>query len=412
MKKKRKLGWVLTALRYGLCVVAIVWLAYNVPWYDHVRLGDADGPRARLMEEHDDSVVILRDGQRETVGYEQVHHAEVAGQRVPDIEYGIPSVVRQIDGRLALLALVMFAPVWLLQSYRLVLMVAIQGVKLAYWPAIKMTYAGNFFNFALPGTTGGDLIKAYYVAQYTHLKTEVVTTVFLDRAVGLFSVVVIASVAILLRWDPDQFGYLVGVLATIFGALLVLTVLVFSKRMRAALALTQIAERLPFGAQLLRVGRATVAMRNHKFRVIAALGLSVALQCIVMASAAVMASALGMGGHWSVYFIYVAIGFLIAAIPISPPQAIGVMEAAYVQFFTSAGLATASQAVALALAVRLTQLVWALPGVLVPLLGAHVPSQAELAALEQQAAANGTLPADPPAESDALPHLDPVTDSK
>jgi hypothetical protein len=39
--------------------------------------------------------------------------------------------------------------------------------------------------------------------------------------------------------------------------------------------------------------------------------------------------------------------------------------------------------VAFALANRLTQLVWAVPGVLVPLLGAHLPSQAELKALEE-----------------------------
>ena len=60
------------------------------------------------------------------------------------------------------------------------------------------------------------------------------------------------------------------------------------------------------------------------------------------------------------------------------------MESAYLLFFASAkyAYATNQQAFALALAVRLIALVWALPGVLVPLLGAHLPSKDELAEME------------------------------
>ena len=384
MNNKSGRRWGLTGLRLIVCAGAIVWLVYNVPWHDYVRLGTADGPRVRVIEQHDDRLVVERNGHPETITLDEVHHSTVGGQSVPDIELGIPNVVWRVDGWLALLAIVIFGPVWFIQSYRLVLMVAIQGVRLSYWKAVTLTFAGNFFNFALPGTTGGDLVKAYYITRYTHLKTEVVTTVFLDRAIGLFSVVLIAAAAICLRWNAEEFGYLVVTLAVIFGGLLMGAVLIFSRRLRHWLRLPKLAEHLPMGQHLLRIGRATVALRQHKLRVIVSLLLSVVLQAIVMVSAAIMARALDMRGEMSYYFIYVSIGFLIAAIPISPPQAIGVMEAAYVQFFTQSGLATASQAVALALAVRLIQLVWALPGALVPVFGAHLPSKGELAALEGQ----------------------------
>ena len=62
------------------------------------------------------------------------------------------------------------------------------------------------------------------------------------------------------------------------------------------------------------------------------------------------------------------------------------MEYFYVLFFAHGGMDNdPSQAVALALLVRLTQLFWAVPGVLVPLLGAHVPNKTDLAALDEQA---------------------------
>jgi hypothetical protein len=91
-----------------------------------------------------------------------------------------------------------------------------------------------------------------------------------------------------------------------------------------------------------------------------------------------------MQGEWKYYFIYVSIGFLIAAIPISPPQAFGVLEWAYIRFFAHTGMSTVSQAVTLALAVRVVQLVWSIPGVLVPLLGAHPrPTRAEIEEMER-----------------------------
>ena len=94
-----------------------------------------------------------------------------------------------------------------------------------------------------------------------------------------------------------------------------------------------------------------------------------------------MARAIGLKGSAELYFICVPIGFLIQAVPITPPQAFGVLEYAYIQFFARGGLQgdnSESAAVAFALAVRLIQLVWAVPGVLVPLLGAHMPKKREL----------------------------------
>jgi len=385
---KPLMRWVLLVLRYGLCVAAIAWLVHTVPWYDYVRLDGPKGARVRLVEPRGDEFVIVRDGRQETIPVSAVHGIEVNGRSVPEIERGIATVVPKIDKCLALWAIVIFIPVIAIQSWRLVVMLAIQDVRLRFWPATKLTVAGNFFNFALPGTTGGDLIKAYYLTRYTHLKTEAVTTVFLDRAIGLFGLVMLAGAAILFTRDPSQFGQLIVTLLVICAVLAAGCIVVFSRRIREILHLKELAARLPMGDQLLRVGRATVAMRHHKLLVVASLLMTFALQGICMFSAAIMAQALGMEGGWSHYFIYVSIGFLIAAIPIAPPQAFGVMEYFYVKFFTGGALHNdPSQAVALALAVRLIQLVWALPGILVPLLGAHLPNKAELAQLEAQAGA-------------------------
>ena len=383
---RRYTRWLLPILRYALCAAAIVYLVSIVSWNDHVRLNDPDRTRVRLLEidEEKGTLVIERDGRPETITWAEVSH----DGDVPDISYGIADVVQRMDVGRGLLAILLFLPVPILQSTRLVWMLGVQNVTMSYWNAFKLTYAGNFFNFALPGFFGGDLIKAYYVSRFTHQKTEAVTTIFLDRLVGLSGLMVVATGTFLIAWNRDEWqpGYRTALatgLGLIWGGLFAGCVFLFSSRLRHLIRLPQLAERLPAAEQILRVGRATVSMRQHKTLVAMSFVNTLVLQGFVVVAAYVMSQALGMKGHITLYFVFVPIGFLIAAIPISPPNAAGVMEAAYVQFFAVGGLNPASAAVAFALANRLTQLVWALPGVLVPLLGAHLPSHAELKELEE-----------------------------
>jgi uncharacterized protein (TIRG00374 family) len=378
---KGRYRWVLQVLRWGICVALIAYLVTRVPWYDHVRLADAEQTRARLLEVEDDQFIVELDGETRKLPSEAIRHVEVGGQLVPDIEPGFPTVLVQTDKRLAIWSILLFAPVPLLAAIRLTWMLRVRDVHLSIWNSVKLTFAGNFFNFALPGMTGGDLVKAYYVTRFTKRKTEAVTLVFLDRVIGLMGFVFISSTMIIFARDPGQFRDLAIPLLVIVSGLVVGGTIVFSSRIRKALRFRALLERLPLSAQLQRVAEATLAMREHKLLVTLSLAITLVLQCFVLASAAVMAWALHMNGTFTYFFVYVAIGFLIAALP-TAPQGLGVVESAYVLFFTYGGQNTASQAVALALLVRLIQLVWAVPGVLVPLLGAHVPNRSELEKLE------------------------------
>lgn len=379
--KPRRFRWILPLLRYGLCALAIWYLATKVRWYDAIHLNDAARTAVRLIEDHGDSFVVLRDGERSTLSLADVHRVD--NDTTPDIEYGIAGVVRRLDFWRALLAIVFFFPVPILQSLRLVWMLAIQEIRVSTWMSAKLSLAGNFFDFALPGTTGGDVFKAYYLTRLTPKRTEAVTTVFLDRAVGLLGMVLLAAMMILISWDEQRFGNIARPMLVILGVLAVGSMFVFSARIRRMLRLRDLAERLPLGNHILRIGGAIVAMRRHPLLLVLSVGSTLVLQLFVMISAYQMSLALGMTASFGQCLVYVAIGQLMAAIPISPPQAFGVMEWAFIQFFTHQGLATSAQAVTFALAIRLIKLVWALPGVLVPLLGAHYPTAREVEELDE-----------------------------
>ena len=107
------------------------------------------------------------------------------------------------------------------------------------------------------------------------------------------------------------------------------------------------------------------------------------LQLSAIVSAYIGAQALGMSDRFAPYLVYVSLGFLVWAAPISF-GGLGTMDVFYQKFFTETNLGTDEQAFCLAWFVRLTQLLWSLPGVLVPLTGAHLPSAEAIAELESE----------------------------
>ncbi len=64
--------------------------------------------------------------------------------------------------------------------------------------AFRLSFLGYLFNFFSFGVVGGDLMKAFFIArQYPEKKTRAVTTIFVDRIVGLYGLLCLASVSIL-----------------------------------------------------------------------------------------------------------------------------------------------------------------------------------------------------------------------
>ena len=83
-----------------------------------------------------------------------------------------------------------------LLRWRLVLRV--QGLDLSLGRTTEISLVAHFFNSFLLGSTGGDLLKAYYAARETHhKKTEAVMTVLVDRLIGLFVMLLFACLMML-----------------------------------------------------------------------------------------------------------------------------------------------------------------------------------------------------------------------
>lgn len=114
-------------------------------------------------------------------------------------KYGqIVSAIKGMRAGIFGLALLIFFIATLFASFRLKLLVDAQKrSSVTFLEAVSLTFIGYFFNNFLPTTIGGDVAKAYYLARKTPNKTASFTAVFVDRVMGLFTMIFMAFIALL-----------------------------------------------------------------------------------------------------------------------------------------------------------------------------------------------------------------------
>ncbi len=361
-------------LRLVLCAGFVTLAIRGVTIHDHVSFHAADSPDAkvivaRLMEERTNDVVVRRDdGTEESVARRRIAEDE-GGQEM--IERGLLTAFQQTDKFYVLLAIVIFAPVTLIQGWRLRIMMKAQDIRIPLWECIKISYGGNFLNYVfMIGTTSGDVFKAYCAASHTDThKTEAVATIFLDRLVGLVGLLMVMATAGL-AFSEDPIVRRIGAVAFLVCVLLFVGLAVFTANWLRAIAPSSLIARLPWADHFKRVFEATCRLTKHRGMVFGAIALAAILQTFAIGAFVACARALHMdfsdGKLWD-YFSYIATGHVVAAIPISA-QGLGTMELTYKTLFLGSH-GTLSQLLCLAIWVRLLQLVWALPGAAVTLVG-------------------------------------------
>lgn len=378
MAATRKHIW--TIVRLVLCV-GFVWLAVRgVAINDRVTLAplgespDAPEQTFRLIGESATTITVL-DAEGRHVEYPRSRIAvdETGSERV---ERGLLTALRSCNPIYLTYALLLFAPVTFLQSARFRLMLRAQDIRITYWESVKLCFAGNFLNFVfLVGSTAGDVYKAYYTAVHTEHKMEAVTTILLDRIVGMVGLLIVAGTMCFVGTADPMLRRLGITAMVLLGCVLVGLWMVGSDRAPAR-AFRRLVERLPGSAMTGRVMQAATRLAQQGGLLTSCVAIASVLQFLAVGAAVMLAYALGMDFSdakvWD-YFAYIGCGLMIAAIPITA-QGLGTMELAYKTFFLGT-YGTLAQLLGLALWIRLMNLLWALPGALVTLFGAHRPKQ-------------------------------------
>lgn len=243
-----------------------------------------------------------------------------------------------------------------------------QGLNLPFSRTVEISLIAHFFNSLLLGSTGGDLLKAYYAARETHhKKTEAVTSVFVDRLIGLFSMLLFA--ALLMIPNRSLIGnqdLIAAVSITIIGMLTACGFLVYlafwGRGSAEESLLSRWLRKLPKGDYWERSLRSCRIYGKQSAVLIKALALSMALNLACVLQFAAVAKGLGLGLPFtSLMFIVPAI-ICISALPITP-SGLGVREHLFVGTLTVAAInVDAKLALSLSLLAYSGSLAWSLLG--------------------------------------------------
>ena len=252
--------------------------------------------------------------------------------------------------------------------WRLVL--AVQGFRLSLGRAAGISLVAHFFNSFLLGSTGGDLLKAYYAAAETaHKKAEAVTTVIVDRLLGLFAMLLFVSLMALANWDVVMsqkrfMAVMLVVLGMLFVSGLVVVLSFWAGPTGARLKVKALLAKLPKGDVLVRCIEACHAFGENPGFLPRVLGWSMllSLACVLQIVALGLGLGLPMGEHFHVLLLIVPAIICISALPITP-SGIGVRENLYVWLLSATAIGIeAKAALSLSLLAFAGSLLWSLIG--------------------------------------------------
>ncbi len=183
---------------------------------------------------------------------------------------------------------------------------------------------------------------------------------FVDRIIGLVTMALFAGIAMLFHLGDPRFRKLaLAVLWLLAGSTLVVLIF-FSRRLRRAIRIDRLLERLPARDLLQEVDRAFFLYRYHKGAVLAALGLSLANLLLIITNNALIGAALGVSvAFWS-YLIFAPVASIVTAIPLLP-AGWGLGEMAYAYLFRTVG-ASDTAGVTLSVLYRISTVLWSLLG--------------------------------------------------
>ena len=371
-------------LRVAICVAALWFVLRGVSLDDHLVVRE-DGTRvAGLIFDRGDHVdIVLSDGRTSRVSISDV---AVDADGRPQLFYGLRSAWRQSVKSLLLLALLIHLPVGVFQAIRLKWLLRAQWIALGLWPCIKLSFAGNFLNFATPlGSNAGDVFKAYFITTHTQRKTEAATTIVLDRVIGLVTLLICVATILVVAGAESRLGpfrnYVLGAVG--FGV--VAAAFYFSSFVRRHLVPRSWLTRLPMFEQLQRIDRTAKTLVQARWTLLGAAVVTIVLQVTALGAYFTVAVAMNLEAHAGnvlEYFACFYTGALIQALP-GPPQGLGTVELAYSYFFAPYG--GASQILGMAFLTRCVVLACALPGLLVTLTGSYRPTAPRTTQLESGA---------------------------
>jgi uncharacterized protein (TIRG00374 family) len=248
------------------------------------------------------------------------------------------------------IALVWAFAIWLfgavlIQGQRWRLLMRGLGIPCPFWRVAHLQLVGLFFNTAMPGAVGGDVIKALYIVrdQPRGARTGAAISVLVDRIVGLFGMFTIGAIAVTIDFSHFSSDPLLRSLMTFIytsvGGMTLFMLLVLSRHSDASDPLLRLLRRdWPLFSTIRSVYDSLRMYRHRPLTILYAWGLSIVVQLLFFSFFSFLTIAMtGQHPPTAVLVTIYSIGALVTALPVAP-GGLGVGHLAFEKLFLMVGL--------------------------------------------------------------------------
>ena len=382
MKRKKT---VLVAVKIALAAVLLTWVFDKTHWRDYVVTTDGSTYAVIRHVEPDrpggQGAYVVSTGMlwwsgQMTVPTGTLVAVDEQGAPPRYVYGGFASSVVGIDKLLVALAMLASLICISLTAVRWWMLLRIQGIDVHLWEVTRLTFLGHFFNFIVPGTVGGDLVKAYYVSTHTPKTAVVLVSIFVDRLFGFAEMSLLAATMIVVALvgglqSFEELHQPVVAITVVLGVLALMLTFLLSGGFRQRLHLQKLYRRLPIAHHILAAGGAVRLYKERFGALTEAIVATVVAHVFYVGAVALVGMSLSLDVPWYVYFIFVPLITIAGAVPLTP-GGVGVVESLYVALFVSK-TCSSSQVLALALLARAIPMFWGLPGAIVAVTGPRIP---------------------------------------
>lgn len=345
-----------TLVRLSITLGAITYVLSQITWRD--RLLDAvDGQEVwGRLERQSNGAEVFRalDGQTFPVDDQR---------RELKFVPGFLTLIRDLNFSLFGLVTLVYPGLYLLMARRWQWLLRTHDLDPGFLETLRLTWIGILANNVLPSSTGGDVVKGFCIYRRSPGKRlAAVMTVFMDRVLGLISMMLIGSVAMLTQQARPEMASVSRYALNGLALVLMAGAAFFSGRLRRLFRVAEIVDRLPMKGAIRQIDESMFHYRGHVRALVGCVAISVIVHFYCFVCVYYLGRALNLNIALINYFMFLPL-ILTAGAMLPSIAGLGVLEGLFQYFFALKGVgATPSSAVALCILYRIVVLVSSIPG--------------------------------------------------
>jgi uncharacterized protein (TIRG00374 family) len=230
------------------------------------------------------------------------------------------AAIRDAQYHWVVIGILAYVVVEIAAAFRWHVLLKVQGIHLSFLRLSGLFLIGMFYNQFLPGGTGGDIIKSYYLLKETpDKKAGALLAVVFDRLIGLVALVAITGALIGLRYDflsqTTETRQLLWFLLFLLGSSILFLLSTF---IISGFSLFHwLPEKFPGREKLIEIAAAYHLYAHHWRATLVAFGVSLVAHLATFATFLCAAYALGAAVPLLDFFAIMPVERTISALPIS-----------------------------------------------------------------------------------------------